>query len=71
VIPEANAVNLILTEEVEADIAADRFQVWSIRDVDEALALFTGLDGATVAARAQETLDRYDVLMRERAVLWQ
>jgi predicted ATP-dependent protease len=81
-IPAANEPNLVLRDEVVEAVTAGRFHIWSMRDVDDALALLTGLDpgragddGAepapgSVAARVQAKLDRYDELMRERAILW-
>jgi predicted ATP-dependent protease len=70
-VPTANEPNLVLDERVAEDVAAGRFRIWSARELDEALALTTGLSADEVARRAQETLDRYDALMRERAQLWQ
>jgi predicted ATP-dependent protease len=80
-IPAANERNLVLSEEVTEAIADGRFHVWSMRDVDDALELLTGLDpgrpdrsGAvptgSVAARIHASLDRFDAIMRERASLW-
>ena len=82
-IPAANEPNLVLRDEVVEAVAKGRFHIWSMRNVDDALALLTGLDpgavgddGAaepapgSVAARVQAKLDRYDALMRERALLW-
>jgi predicted ATP-dependent protease len=70
-IPAANEPNLILNEAVAEDVAAGRFLIWSAREIDAAMALMTGLAAGEVARRAQETLSRYDALMRERAQLWQ
>jgi predicted ATP-dependent protease len=70
-IPTANEPNLVLNEAIAEDVAAGRFQIWSAADIDAALALMTGIAAEEVARRAQETLGRYDALMRERAQLWQ
>jgi predicted ATP-dependent protease len=76
-IPRANERNLVLEEEVGEAVTAGRFHIWSMRDVDDALELLTGSDPGrpgevdtpppgSVAARIQESLDRFDVIMRER-----
>jgi predicted ATP-dependent protease len=70
-LPAANEPNLVLDERVAEDVAAGRFHVWSVRDIDAALGLLGGLAPEEVARRAGETLERYDALMRERAQLWQ
>ena len=43
VVPSANARNLVLRDEVAADVAAGRFHVWTVDTIDDAVALFTGL----------------------------
>lgn len=78
VIPAANAAHVILSEEVAAAIAQEKFHLWTMRDVHDALALLTGLDpgrvgpdGAfppdTVMARVEATLNRFDRLLCERS----
>jgi len=76
-IPAANAAHVILSEEVQAAVAAGKFQIWTMHDVHDALSLLTGLDpgrggpdGAfppdTVMAKVEATLDRFDRLLWER-----
>jgi predicted ATP-dependent protease len=76
-IPAANAAHVILSEEVTSAIAAGKFRVWTMRDVNDALELLTGLDpgrggpdGAfprgSVMARVEATLDHFDRLLQER-----
>lgn len=76
-IPAANAPGVVLREQIAAAVAAHRFHVWLMRDVDDALELLTGLDpgrpaagGAlprgSVMARVQATLDHFDRLLTER-----
>ena len=78
-IPAANADLAVLAEDVAAAITAERFHVWTMTDVDDALALLTGLepgqprsDGSlpaeSVMGRVQATLDQFDRLLTERAV---
>jgi len=43
IIPFANESNLVLDEEVTDAVAAGRFHIWSVTDVDEALELMTGV----------------------------
>jgi predicted ATP-dependent protease len=42
VFPASNEPSLVLDEDISADVAAGRFQVWSVETVAEALELFTG-----------------------------
>jgi predicted ATP-dependent protease len=77
VIPAANAAHVILSEEVAAAVAAGKFNLWTMRDVHDALELLTGLDpgragtdGAfppgSVMAKVEATLDHFDRLLQER-----
>jgi predicted ATP-dependent protease len=76
-IPAANAAHVILSEEVAAAVASGKFQLWTMHDVHDALALLTGLDPGrggsdgvfppgTVMARVEATLDHFDRLLQER-----
>ncbi len=51
VVPRANERNLVLREEVAASVAAGRFHVWSVETIDDAVALFTGLETGTADAK--------------------
>jgi predicted ATP-dependent protease len=76
-IPAANAAHVILSEEVASAVASGKFQLWTMHDVHDALALLTGLDPGrggsdgvfppgTVMARVEATLDHFDRLLQER-----
>ena len=43
VFPAANEANLILRGEIVEAIAGERFHLWSVRHIDEAIELFTGV----------------------------
>ena len=76
-IPAANALHVVLSEEVAAAVAAGRFAVWTMESVEDALALLTGLEfgrirsdgrfaAGSVMARVEATLEQFDRLLRER-----
>ena len=76
-IPAANAAHVILSEEVAAAVASGKFQLWTMRDVSDALELLTGLDPGrggpdgvfprgSVMAKVEATLDHFDRLLQER-----
>lgn len=44
IVPAVNLRNLMLRKEVVQAVAAGQFHVWAIRTIDEAIALFTGLE---------------------------
>lgn len=44
VLPTANARNIVLRDEVAADVAAGRFHVWTVDTIDDAVGLFTGME---------------------------
>jgi len=44
IIPRANLVDLMLREDVVAACAEDRFHVWAVESIGEALEIFTGCD---------------------------
>ncbi len=78
VIPAANAAHVILSEEVAAAVASGKFQLWTMHDVHDALALLTSLDPGrsgpdgsfppgTVMAKVEATLDHFDRLLQERS----
>jgi predicted ATP-dependent protease len=43
IIPESNAENLMLREDVVAAVHAGQFHVWAVRSIDEGIALLTGV----------------------------
>ncbi len=79
VLPAANAVNLVLRDDVRDAIAAGRFHLYTVNRVEEAIELFTGQpvgelgsDGGyppqTVYGRVMATLARFDQTLRERGI---
>jgi predicted ATP-dependent protease len=71
VLPAANARNLVLRDEVVEAVAAGRFHVWTVRTIEEALGLFTGMEPGTpdaegayppgsVLGRVMATLEAFD-----------
>jgi len=78
VIPATNAANVILRDPVVEAIEKGRFHIWSVKNIEEAIELFTGVkagrqrqDGSyqpgTVYARVMEQLEAFDVILKERA----
>lgn len=71
-LPESNCTQLMLRDEVVAAVAAGRFSVQAVRNVDEALAVLTGLpagdaampDDHTVNGRIARRLSEYGRLRR-------
>jgi predicted ATP-dependent protease len=57
VFPAANEPNLILRSELVEAIAAGRFHMWSVRHVDEAIELFTGVPAGTPDAAGNYPAD--------------
>jgi predicted ATP-dependent protease len=49
---------------VEA-VAAGKFSVWSVQDIDEAISIMTGVDADSVNAKVEEKLLRYATLRKE------
>ncbi len=47
VFPESNAVNLVLDDDVAAEVAAGRFHAYAASHVDSAIELFTGIAAGT------------------------
>jgi predicted ATP-dependent protease len=77
VLPAANEANLVLRDEVANAVAADRFHLWSIGTVDEAVELFTGVPAGvpdaggaygadTVYGRVMAQLETFDRILAER-----
>ncbi|MGQ0664700.1 MAG: AAA family ATPase [Pseudomonadota bacterium] len=77
VMPRINRENLALRDDLVEAVAAGRFHIWTVGDVDEAVELFTGLaagtpdaDGnyppATVYGRVMAQLATFDRILAER-----
>lgn len=66
VLPAANAVNLVLRDEVADAIAAGRFHVWPVDSIDEAAALFTGLAADALYEKVAARLREFDRILTER-----
>ncbi|MDE3112334.1 MAG: AAA family ATPase [Chloroflexota bacterium] len=78
VVPRTNMRHLMLDDEVVAAVAAGRFHVWAIDDVDEGIELLTGVpagvlqaDGTypagTIHARVRARLEEYATRLAEHA----
>ena len=65
VIPAANAVHLMLRQDVLDAVAANQFQVYSADSIDEALELLTGYSAASIDARVIARLEEFEVLARK------
>ena len=76
-IPATNALHVVLSEEVASAVAAERFHLWTMASVEDALTLLTGLDfgrldgdgrfaPGSLMARVEATLERFDRLLRDR-----
>jgi predicted ATP-dependent protease len=79
ILPRQNEVNLVVRDEVRDAVAAGRFHLYSVARVEEAIALFTGLDvGAmdtggnfppdSVYGRVFATLARFDATLASRNI---
>ena len=77
VIPAVNEKNLILRDEVAAAVAGGEFHIWGVANIDDAVALFTGLDAGqpddagdyppnSVYGRVMARLAEYDAILFER-----
>ena len=53
IVPRANLQHLMLREEVVQAAAAGRFHVWAVSDVDEAIALLTGVPAGLPNAKGE------------------
>ncbi len=66
IIPESNAVDLMLREDVLAAVKAGRFRIWAIKTIEEGLEILTGLkagtrrnNGAWTPGSVFDRVDRY------------
>ncbi len=77
VLPAANEPNLVLDDAVAGAIEAGSFHLWSVRSVEDALEIFTGVapgvpqaDGTyppeTVYGRAMRQLEEFDRVLADR-----
>ena len=67
VIPAANAVHLMLRQDVLDAVAAGQFQVYTAETIDQALELLTGYSATSVDARIVARLEELDDLVRQYA----
>lgn len=77
VVPGSNEPNLILRKEVVESVERGDFHVWSVETVEDAIAMFTGLEAGiadengeypadSVYGRVQAQLDEFDQVLIER-----
>lgn len=67
VIPAANAVHLMVRQDVQDAVAAGKFQVYCADNIDTALELLTGQTAEAIDARVLERLEELDELVRKFA----
>ena len=78
-LPTANAVNLVLRDEVSEAVAAGRFHLYTVDRVEEAIELFAGMPAGEIDAagayppesvygRVQAKLARFDATLAERGI---
>jgi predicted ATP-dependent protease len=79
IVPEANRVNLVLSDDVAVAVAAGRFHLWSVGNVEEAVELLLGMPAGVADAegkypaesifgRASRRLATFDRVLEERRV---
>ena len=67
VIPAANAVHLMLRQDVQDAVAAGKFQVYCAQNIDTALELLTGYSAASIDAAIMQRLEELDALAKKFA----
>jgi len=65
VIPSANAVHLMLRQDVRDAVAAGQFRVYCANTIDEALELLTGYSASSIDARVMSRLDELEEAARK------
>ena len=65
VIPAANAVHLMLRQEVRDSVASGQFSVYCAASIDDALELLTGYSASSIDARVSARLEELDTLSRK------
>ena len=79
VLPEGNAANLIVRDEVRDAVAAGQFHLYTVTRAEEAIEILTGLPAGergplggypagSVYARVEETLVRFDAVLKARGI---
>lgn len=53
IVPDSNRVNLVLSDEVASAVAAGRFHLWSVANVEEAVELLLGIPAGVVDAEGK------------------
>ena len=66
VIPCSNQLNLVLADEVTAAVAAGTFHIYTVRTVDQALQLLTGLEAGERNAKGQYPKKTLNALTRQK-----
>lgn len=67
-IPEANTINLMLDDEVVAAVERGAFHVWSVRHLDEVVALVTGLEPGRRSPRGRFAAGTFNARVRRRLI---
>jgi predicted ATP-dependent protease len=67
VIPAANAVHLMLRQDVLDAVAQGQFRVYSVETIDQALQLLTGFSAASIDSLILARLEELDTLVRKYA----
>jgi lon-related putative ATP-dependent protease len=57
IIPEQNVRNLMLKQEIVAAVNDNKFTIYSVKNIDEALELLTGMPASEIHQRVQEKLN--------------
>lgn len=65
VIPAANAVHLMLRQDVRDSVAAGQFRVYCASSIDDALEILTGYSASSIDERVMSRLEELDALTRK------
>ncbi len=70
IIPATNCINLVLSKEVIAAVEAERFTIFAVNTVDEALELLSGQKAGTLSSRGayQKNSVNYRAVQRLKAI---
>ena len=66
VVPASNALQIILRDEIAKAVGAKKFHIYTMRTVEEALELFTGIPTKTLFGQVMAKLEKYDKILTAR-----